>query len=131
MRHNSRRPKNKNSNSKKSPRTQVYDSNGPDVRIRGTAHQVLEKYLALAKDARGSGDYIMAENYLQHAEHYQRIINSFNDEASDRSQAKQQRQPKEQVEANNQKSEDDDLGLPASMLKPATTDEKQAVKEDA
>lgn len=58
-------------------RTQVFDSNGPDVRIRGTAHQVCEKYLTLAKDAAASGDRIVAENYLQHAEHYQRIINSF------------------------------------------------------
>jgi hypothetical protein len=59
------------------PRMQVFDSNGPDVRIRGTAWQVHEKYLALAKDANSSGDLIMAENYLQHAEHYQRIINTF------------------------------------------------------
>lgn len=60
------------------PRMQTFDSNGPDVRIRGTAWQVHEKYLALAKDAASSGDSIMAENYLQHAEHYQRIINAFN-----------------------------------------------------
>lgn len=56
---------------------QVFDSNGPDVRIRGTAHQVHEKYMALAKDAGSAGDRILAENYLQHAEHYQRLINSW------------------------------------------------------
>lgn len=56
-------------------RVQSYDSNGPDVRIRGTALQIYDKYCSLAKDAASVGDRIMAENYLQHAEHYQRIIN--------------------------------------------------------
>lgn len=55
-------------------RHQTFDSNGPDVRIRGNAWQVNEKYLALARDAATSGDRIQAENYLQHAEHYFRII---------------------------------------------------------
>jgi hypothetical protein len=55
-------------------RMQTFDSNGPDVRIRGTAFQVHEKYLQLARDANSSGDRIMAESYLQHAEHYYRII---------------------------------------------------------
>lgn len=50
------------------------DSNGPDVRIRGTANQIYDKYLALARDANSSGDRVKAENYLQHAEHYFRII---------------------------------------------------------
>ncbi len=58
-------------------RNQVFDSNGPDVRIRGTAHQIQEKYATLAKDAAASGDLIQAESYLQHAEHYQRVINSW------------------------------------------------------
>src|SRR6201996_1325801 len=55
-------------------RMQTFDSNGPDVRIRGSAFQVHEKYLQLARDASSAGDRIMAENYLQHAEHYYRII---------------------------------------------------------
>lgn len=57
-------------------RNQTFDSNGPSVRIRGTAHQVMEKYLALARDAAGQDDRVLAENYLQHAEHYFRIIQS-------------------------------------------------------
>lgn len=52
------------------------DSNGPDVRIRGTANQIYDKYLTLARDASSSGDRIKAENYLQHAEHYFRVIRS-------------------------------------------------------
>ncbi len=56
-------------------RHQNFDSNGPDVRIRGNAWQVHEKYQALARDAMSAGDRVQAENYLQHAEHYLRIIN--------------------------------------------------------
>ena len=56
------------------PLSRNYESNGPDVKIRGTATHIAEKYSALARDAQASGDVITAENYLQHAEHYNRII---------------------------------------------------------
>jgi hypothetical protein len=52
----------------------TYDSSGPEVKIRGSANHVYEKYLQLARDANSSGDRVMAENYLQHAEHYYRIM---------------------------------------------------------
>jgi hypothetical protein len=52
----------------------TYDSNGPDIKIRGSASHVYEKYLQLARDANTQGDRVMAENYLQHAEHYFRIL---------------------------------------------------------
>ena len=55
----------------------TFDSNGPDVKIRGTAAHIFEKYQALARDANASGDRIGAENYLQHAEHYFRILNTY------------------------------------------------------
>ncbi|HEY8213752.1 MAG TPA: DUF4167 domain-containing protein, partial [Methylocystis sp.] len=50
------------------PLTRSYESNGPDVKIRGTAQHIAEKYLQLARDAQSSGDTIMAESLLQHAE---------------------------------------------------------------
>ncbi len=53
-----------------------YESNGPDVKVRGTAQQVLEKYLALARDANSAGDRIAAEGYFQFAEHYYRVMNA-------------------------------------------------------
>ncbi|WP_374730140.1 DUF4167 domain-containing protein [Stappia sp.] len=56
------------------PLSRTYESNGPDVKIRGTAHHVAEKYQQLARDAAASGDRVMSENYFQHAEHYLRII---------------------------------------------------------
>jgi hypothetical protein len=56
------------------PLTRVYESNGPDVKIRGTASHIAEKYIQLARDAQSSGDPVAAENYYQHAEHYYRLI---------------------------------------------------------
>lgn len=58
------------------PLTRVYESNGPDVKIRGTASHIAEKYMQLARDAQASGDPVGAENYFQHAEHYFRVIAS-------------------------------------------------------
>src|SRR5262245_9166497 len=56
------------------PLTRVYESNGPDIKIRGTANHVAEKYVQLARDAQASGDPVAAESYYQHAEHYFRMI---------------------------------------------------------
>ena len=55
------------------PLSRSYESNGPDVKIRGTAQHIAEKYATLARDAAAAGDRVMAENYLQHSEHYGRI----------------------------------------------------------
>src|SRR4051794_12945734 len=70
------RGRNNNNNRGKSsnPLTRVYESNGPDVKIRGTASHVAEKYIQLARDSHTSGDPVAAENYYQHAEHYFRMI---------------------------------------------------------
>lgn len=68
-----RRNKNNNSKDNLNP-NKHYDSNGPDVRIRGSAKQVLDKYQQYASDALRAGDRIAAEGYFQHAEHYQRIV---------------------------------------------------------
>lgn len=74
-RNNNNNNNNNNGNRKgPNPLTRTYESNGPDVKIRGTAQQVADKYATLARDAQSSGDRVMAENYLQHAEHYNRII---------------------------------------------------------
>jgi hypothetical protein len=52
----------------------VFDSSGPEGKVRGTPQQIIDKYLTLARDAQTSGDRVMAENFLQHAEHYQRLL---------------------------------------------------------
>src|ERR671936_352364 len=77
---NNKRMRNRNNNNNnnnrrgQNPMTRVFESNGPDIKIRGTASHVAEKYVQLARDARSSGDPIAAENYYQHAEHYFRLI---------------------------------------------------------
>lgn len=68
----------------------VFESAGPDGKVRGTAQQIVEKYLALARDAQTAGDRVKAENFLQHAEHYQRIIL---DATSQRDQRREQSAP--------------------------------------
>lgn len=89
---NKQRMRNRNNNSNQNrrgqnPMTRVYDSNGPDIKIRGTASHIAEKYLQLARDARSSGDPVAAENYYQHAEHYFRLI------AAAQEQFRQSQQP--------------------------------------
>jgi hypothetical protein len=67
---------NNNNNNRRgqNPMTRVFESNGPDIKIRGTASHIAEKYVQLARDARTSSDPVAAENYYQHAEHYFRLI---------------------------------------------------------
>lgn len=79
----------------------AYDSNGPEVRIRGTANQIYDKYLALARDASSSGDRVKAENYFQHAEHYFRVIRAM--------QASQQ-QPMQQPDSGDNDGDQPSLG---------------------
>ncbi|MEE2997316.1 MAG: DUF4167 domain-containing protein [Pseudomonadota bacterium] len=62
------------------PRNQSFESNGADVKVRGNAQQVVEKYLTLARDASSAGDRISAESYYQFAEHYYRVMNAANEQ---------------------------------------------------
>src|ERR1700709_2799630 len=75
-RNNSTNNNNNNNNNRRgqNPMTRELRSNGPGLKIRGTASHVAEKYVQLARDARSSGDPVAAENYYQHAEHYFRLI---------------------------------------------------------
>ena len=68
-----RRPQNNSGSNNHNP-NRTFDSNGPEIKIRGSAAHVYEKYLQLARDANSAGDRVMAENYLQHAEHYYRMM---------------------------------------------------------
>ena len=70
---NNKRMRGRNRKSQ-NPMTRVFESNGPDVKIRGTPNHIAEKYVQLARDAQSSGDPVAAENYYQHAEHYFRLI---------------------------------------------------------
>ena len=87
------------------PLTRTFESNGPDVKIRGTPAHVAEKYVTLARDALSSGDPVLAENYLQHAEHYNRIILAYREQQA--AQAEQtQNQPRQPRQGDDPQVED-------------------------
>ena len=75
-------------------RNHVFDSTGPDMRLRGTAQQLFEKYLQLGRDATSGGDRVMAEGYFQHAEHYFRILNAMSQAQQGAPPQHQQGQPR-------------------------------------
>jgi len=102
---NRQRGRNNNNGGRKhvNPLSRNFESNGPDVKVRGNAAHVAEKYLQLARDAQSSGDPILAENYLQHAEHYFRIVASAQ---------QQQNQPRDQFGQVQGATEDDDDDFP-------------------
>ena len=103
-----KRLRGRNNNNRKGPNplTRSYESNGPDVKVRGTAQHIAEKYLQLARDAQSSGDPVMAESYLQHAEHYYRLIAAAH--AAQQSQfAQQNGQPRPPVEPEYEEDEED------------------------
>ena len=82
-RHSNQGPSNPNNNGQRrhvNRVNQVFESNGPEGRIRGTAAQIVEKYLTMSRDVGMSGDRVLSQNYLQHAEHYQRLLNEITEE---------------------------------------------------
>jgi hypothetical protein len=74
-------------------RNHVFDSSGPEMRVRGTAQQLYEKYQQLARDASSNGDRVTGEAYYQHAEHYFRIISAINQAQGQPPQAQNGQQP--------------------------------------
>lgn len=114
------------------PLSRSYESNGPDVKVRGNPATIAEKYVQLARDAQASGDSVMAENYFQHAEHYFRIISA----AQAQSQARQEERERdraERVDQNDQDdSSDDETDIDDAPEQTAANDEAAAeVENDA
>jgi hypothetical protein len=94
------------------PLSRMYESNGQDVKIRGTASHIAEKYLQLARDAQSSGDPIAAENYYQHAEHYFRLIAAAQEQLRQSQPYYQQQQPGEMRGAADDSFDDGDNEQP-------------------
>jgi hypothetical protein len=124
---NKQRMRNRNNNNNnnnrrgQNPMTRVYESNGPDIKIRGTASHIAEKYLQLARDARSSGDPVAAENYYQHAEHYFRLI------AAAQEQFRQNQQPRgdEPIVSNSDDGDDDGENFSAFGQEPGFVPQPQ------
>lgn len=104
---NNRRSRARGNGKRGNIRSQNFESNGPGVKVRGTAQQVLDKYLALARDASSSGDRIAAEAFYQHAEHYFRLLTAA-DEA--RNNQQQRRPQNDRTPADDAPETDDELG---------------------
>ncbi len=111
---NKSRPRNRNNNSNSNRRSnsanivnRVFDSNGPEGKVRGTPQQIVDKYQSLAQDATLAGDRINAENFLQHSEHYSRLLSEAQNEINERREAQeaqrlQQQQKQQQNKPQNQ-----------------------------
>lgn len=107
-----------------------FESNGPGVKLRGTASQVFDKYLALARDASSSGDRIAAENFYQHAEHYYRLHSAFNAERKQRAENERQ-DGDEQRAADNRPSGDGQDGGDGASRSEAGESKKEAASDAA
>jgi hypothetical protein len=117
---NKNRQRNRNGGRKHvNPLSRNFESNGPDVKVRGNASHIAEKYLQLARDAQSSGDSVMAENYLQHAEHYFRIVSSA-----------QQAQNGQRPEGQDDDFDDDMPDMNSRFASPQPPPQQQYVQQD-
>ena len=105
------------------PANKVYDSNGPEVRVRGSAQTVADKYLQLAGDAQSQGDRIMTESYFQYAEHYLRIV-AANQALVSQKQAEKDKVAEEQAARNKEKQDKAAAELAKKSGKPEATAQK-------
>lgn len=106
-----------------SPLSRNFESNGPDVKIRGNAAHIAEKYVQLARDAQASGDSVMAENYFQHAEHYFRIVSAAQAQNPQRSE-----QPQQQADSD---SDDMDTDTQGETVKADTSSQEGKAPQEA
>ncbi len=129
---NSKRPRTHRGNARRGGsgqggRSHTYDSNGPDVKIRGNPNQIYDKYVSLARDATSSGDRVTAENYLQHAEHYYRLVNgNGSGQRQQQGQPQRQGQPQQQEQQQGQPQEQEQ---PQGQPEVAEADEAQPAAE--
>src|SRR5256885_15218235 len=129
---NNKRMRNRNNNNNnnnnnrrgQNPMTRVYESNGPDIKIRGTASHVAEKYVQLARDGRSSGDPVAAENSYQHAEHYFRLIAAVQEQFR-QNQPQHMQQPRPDNDMSTDESEDDGDGFSPFGQEPGFVPQQQ------
>ena len=131
---NSKRPRNYRNNQRRGSgqgggRPNSFDSNGPDVKIRGNPNQIFDKYQSLARDATTLGDRVMAENYLQHAEHYYRIFTENNAQRQQQQNRQQQRQdgPDQPVDTAAETPEDAPQDVPQEAPQEAVVEKKEPI----
>ena len=101
---NARRSRGRGNRKQGNSRNQVFDSNGPGARVRGNSAQVYEKYQQLARDASSGGDRVAAEGFLQHAEHYYRLMEAAGLNRDNNSSENNQQQSSQQEQTATQES---------------------------
>ena len=99
----------------------VFDSSGPEGKVRGTPQQIIDKYQSLARDAQLSNDRVAAENFLQHAEHYTRMLGEAQREMDDR-RLQQERENQARQSRENQEREARDARRAAEDARRASQD---------
>lgn len=136
----SMRPSNQKSRSRgrgrkpQNPMSRNFESNGPDVKIRGNAGHIAEKYSTLARDALSNGDRVIAENYLQHAEHYNRIVAAAQQQSDERAaEIAEKRQPEQEEfdEDDSENNNDDNNAVEAKSNGKAEVSEDNQKDESA
>ena len=125
---NKSRSRNKNNNRRGNVGNvvnRVFDSSGPEGKVRGTPQQIIEKYTVLARDAQLAGDRINAENFAQHAEHYQRLLAEAQKEVAER-QKQQEAQRAQQAAQRAETAEGQD---PSQSDEPTENSDALAVED--
>ena len=129
---NKSRSRNKNRNNRSNLGNvvnRVFDSSGPEGKVRGTPQQIIEKYQSLARDAQLSGDRVAHENFLQHAEHYVRMLGEAQkemDQRREQQEAQRLQQQQNQEKKNQQHQQNQQKQTPAE-----TSDEQPSIPDNA
>ena len=121
---NKSRSRNKNNNRRSNVGNvvnRVFDSSGPEGKVRGTPQQIIEKYTVLSRDAQLSGDRINAENFAQHAEHYQRLLSEAQREVAERQKAVEEQREKQQANARAEEQAEQDAAPTDDSVDPLAT----------
>lgn len=128
-----KRMRGRNRGKSHNPLGRVYESNGPDVKIRGTPSHIAEKYMQLARDAHASSDPVAAENYFQHAEHYFRLIATAQEQLRQTNPYMAQNVPQGAADSREDYDDGDDDGDGAGVDQPmfGTRDPQPFVPRDA
>ncbi|MDC1399266.1 DUF4167 domain-containing protein [Yoonia sp.] len=142
MRSTKSRSRNKNRNNRPTGGSiinRVFDSSGPDGKVRGTPQQIIEKYTQLHRDAILSGDRVDGENFAQHAEHYTRMLAEAQREVDAKREEQEEQNRQRQVERDRErqdrmKAQEDAANDPANAAQPDVSDatpQQSAPRDDS
>ena len=125
-RHRNRNPSRRNTNGSSNNKSNNFDSSGPEMRVRGSAVQVNEKYMALGNDASMSGDRIKAEAFYQHADHYYRVFMLANGGVDPRKLQNDETLPNKEREVETEKNSEIPSDAEATLVEPVTENETKS-----